>query len=89
MQRLAPFSVPAAPSAGGLEARGRAMNYEYTWLYRPRLFSFDLNFYSQFIPSRKNQPNEPMNYDRAQDEQGRWNFHALSRATEPADFNLP
>lgn len=64
------------------------MNYEYAWLYRPRLFSFDLNFYSQFIPSRKNQPNEPMNYDRARDEQGRWNFHALSRATEPADFNL-
>lgn len=65
------------------------MNYEYRPLYRQRRFAFDLNFYSQFILSRKNGLNESMNYDRTGVEQGRSNFHGLSRYMKAADFNLP
>lgn len=56
---FSPLSSTKEPSTFG-----RTMNYEYTSLYRARLFSFDLNFYSQFILSWKNGSNESMNYDR-------------------------
>lgn len=58
-QPFSPLSSTKEPSTFGW-----TMNYEYTSLYRPRLFSFDLNFYSQFILSWKNGSNESMNYDR-------------------------